>query len=335
MRLRNTGQLSTSGSGSGFWVVLAMLAMISVPAALTLHTVKSSAFQPLNQVVAGNSSPYGYTVSLLIFVVPIVTIAFWFLPQEHVRISKQAFWWTIGILFPLGAALDFFLAQFFFRYPNPGATLRIAAPALGHWVPVEEYLFYLTGFLAVLSIYVWLDGYWLKAFAVPEDDAQRTSFDRLLGFHATSLILAIVLVGGAIVYRRMAQPGTPGFPAYFTAQVVAVFLPSMGLYREVRRVINWRALSLTLFMILLISLLWEATLAIPYGWWSYQPTAMLGLYITAWDGLPIEAVILWIAVTYMTVLVYETIRCWHASGRPMGDALFRRRAAREARPIAR
>lgn len=331
MRMRNTGLSSMSGA----WVVLALLAMISVPAALTLHTVKSSAFQPLDQVVAGNASPYGYTVSLLIFVVPIVLIAFWFLPQEHIRISKRAFWWTVGILFPLGAALDFFLAQFFFRYPNPGATLRIAAPALGHPVPVEEYLFYLTGFLAVLSIYVWLDGYWLKAFAVPEDNAQRTSFDRLLNFHFTSLILAIVLIGGAIVYRRLAQPAAPGFPGYFTSQVVAVFLPSMALYRQVGRVINWRALSLTLFMILLISLLWEATLAIPYGWWSYQPTAMLGLDITAWDGLPIEAVLLWIAVTYMTVLVYETIRCWHASGRPMGDALFRRRTAGETRQVAR
>lgn len=335
MRTHDPGQPSTSGSGSGFWVVLAMLAMISVPAALTLHTVKSSAFQPLKEIVAGNPSPYGYTISLLIFVVPIVVIAFWFLPQEHIRISKRAFWWTVGILFPLGAALDFFLAQFFFRYPNSGATLRIAAPALGRPVPVEEYLFYLSGFLAVLSIYVWLDGYWLKAFAVPEDDAQRTSFDRLLGFHAMSFILAIVLIGGAIVYRRLAQPGSPGFPGYFISQVLAVFLPSMALYRAVNRVINWRALSLTLFMILLISLLWEATLAIPYGWWSYQPTAMLGLYIRAWDGLPIEAVFLWITVTYMTVLVYETIRCWHASGRPAGDALFRRRAAREARPIAR
>ncbi len=331
MSTRNTGQPSASGA----WVVLAMLAMITVPAALTLHTVKSSAFRPLNEVVTGNPSPYGYSVSLLIFVVPIVLIACWLLPQEHIRISKRSFLWTIGILFPLGAALDFFLAQFFFGYPNRNATLRIPAPALGRPVPIEEYLFYLTGFLAVLSIYVWLDEFWLNAFAVPVDDAQRTSFDRLIRFHATSLSLAIMLIGGAIVFRRLAQAGTPGFPGYFISQVLAVFLPSMALYRSVKGVINWRALSLTLFMILLISLLWEATLAIPYGWWSYQPTAMLGLYIRAWDNLPVEAVILWIAVTYITVMVYETIRCWHASGRSMSDALFRHKAAAEARPIAR
>jgi Lycopene cyclase len=320
MGTRRTGQPSPSGS----WVVLGMLAMISVPAALTLHTVQSSAFRPVSEVVAGDPSPYGYSVSLLIFVTPIVAIGFWLLRPGQARISQRAFWWTAGILFPLGAALDFFLAQFFFRYPNPGATLRIGAPALGGAVPVEEYLFYLTGFLAVLTIYVWLDSYWLQAFAVPDDDTQRTDFGRLLGFHPGSFLLAVVLIGGGIVYRRMAEPGSPGFPGYLTFLVLTALLPSIALYRAVNRVINWRALNLTLFMILLISLLWEVTLAIPYGWWAYQPSAMVGVYIRAWDNLPIEAVFVWISVTYMTVLVYETIRNWHASGRSMGDALFRR-----------
>jgi hypothetical protein len=38
--------------------------------------------------------------------------------------------------------LDFFFAQWFFVYPNLGATLGIPAPALGRYVPVEEYIFY-------------------------------------------------------------------------------------------------------------------------------------------------------------------------------------------------
>jgi hypothetical protein len=304
------------------WIVLAMLAMISAPAAVTLHTAKASAYQPLGQVVAGNPSPYGYSVSLLIFVVPIVLIAAWFLPQEHILVSKKAFWWTIGILFPSGAALDFFLAQFFFEFPNSKATLGVSAPALGRPVPVEEYVFYLTGFLAMLLFYVWLDGYWLEAYSVPDNDAQRTSFHRLLGFHAKSFIFAVALIGGAIVFRRVAQPGSPGFPGYFTFLVLLMLLPSIILYGVVNRVINWRALSLTLFMILLSSLLWEATLAIPYGWWAYQPRTMVGIYIRAWDNLPVEAVLVWMAVTFATVLVYETFRCWHASGRRARHAFF-------------
>lgn len=312
------------------WIVLAMLAMICAPVALTLHTVKASAYRPLNEVVSGSPSPYGYSVSLLIFIVPVLLIAFWFLPQDQIRISKRAFWWTVGILFPLGAALDFFFAQFFFSFPNPGATLGIPAPALGGSVPVEEYVFYLTGFLAVLLLYIWLDGYWLHAYSVPEDDTQRIGFKRLLGFHPTSFFLAIALIAGAVIFRKLARPDLPGFPSYLTFLVLTALLPSVILYGAIKQVINWRALSLTLFMMLLTSLLWEATLAIPYGWWSYQPKAMVGIYIRAWDSLPIEAVFVWIAVTYMTVLVYETIRCWHASGRRPRQAFFGKHLAGES-----
>jgi hypothetical protein len=79
-----------------------MLAMIVVPAALTLRTVRLSALNPAVATMPG-ASPYGYTVSLLLFIVPILVIAFWFLPQEGVKISKKSFWWTIGLLFPRGA----------------------------------------------------------------------------------------------------------------------------------------------------------------------------------------------------------------------------------------
>jgi hypothetical protein len=34
-------------------------------------------------------------------------------------------------------------------------------------VPGEEYIFYLTGFLAVLLLYVWLGGFWLAAYNLP------------------------------------------------------------------------------------------------------------------------------------------------------------------------
>ena len=41
--------------------------------------------------------------------------------------------------------------------PKPSATVGIRAPAIGGGVPVEEYLFYLMGFIAVLLMYIWLD----------------------------------------------------------------------------------------------------------------------------------------------------------------------------------
>ena len=49
---------------------------------------------------------------------------------------------------------------------------------------------------------------------------------------------------------------------------------------------------------------------------------MMGLFIGAWAGLPIEAVCVWIAVTYATVIVFEVIKLWQASERPLKDAFL-------------
>jgi len=296
-----------------------MLGMIAVPAYFTLHTVCVSS--PAIGI-SPDPSPYGYSVSLLLFIVPIAVIAFWFVPQEELKVSRKAFWWTIGLLFPLGALLDFLFANRFFRFPNPGATLGIKAPALGNWVPVEEYVFYFTGFVAVLLLYIWFDEYWLSAYSVPQTAAERSSFDQLLRLHPASLTLAIVLIVGAVLYRRYIAFDASGFPGYFTFLVLGALLPSAMLFPSTRPVINWRALSITMFMILLISLLWEVTLALPYGWWNFQDDAMLGLRITAWAGLPIEEVFVWIAVTWATVIVYEIVKRWKASGKAAKHAFL-------------
>ena len=296
---------------SSFHLVIAILAMIALPAALTLHTVRVS---PVVNAAVPNPSPYGYTISLLLFIVPILVIGLWLVPREDVKISKKSFLWTIGILFPLGALLDFFFARYFFTYPNPGATLRITAPALGGGVPVEEYVFYFTGFIATLLIYVWLDEYWLAAYSIPIDSETRTGFVRLLRFHPQSLFWAVFLIAAAAFYRCQFVPA-PGFPGYFTFLVVGAIAPSAALLRSAMPVINWRAFSLTLLVMLLISLLWEATLGVPYGWWNFQDSQMIGIRITAWSRLPIEEVCVWIAVTYATVIVYEIVRRWQSSGK--------------------
>src|SRR5271155_2871637 len=175
-------------------IVIAMLAMIVIPAAITLQTVHAPVpLIPVNQA----STPYGYTVSLLLFIFPIAFIAGWFLPSEELKIPRRAFWWTLLILIPLGCLLDFVFAQWFFDYPNAGAPLGVGAPALGRPVPVEEYVFYFTGFLAVLLLYVWLGEFWLAAYSVPDYPGEARSVRRLLQFHPTSLILAAALIGAA------------------------------------------------------------------------------------------------------------------------------------------
>ncbi len=116
------------------WIVVAMFAMVAIPAGVTLRTVRVPA---KFQVTSADPTPYGYTWSLLLFIVPIVAIARWFLPMKGLKIPQWAFWRTIAILAPLGFSLDFFFAKSFLRFQNPGATLRIKAPALGEWVPIE------------------------------------------------------------------------------------------------------------------------------------------------------------------------------------------------------
>jgi hypothetical protein len=294
------------------WIVLAMLAMIAVPAGITLHTVRAPA---VVQMTSSNPTPYGYTWSLLLFVVPIVVIGWWFLPSEGVRISQRAFWRTIWILVPCGFGLDFFFANCFFLFPNAQATVGIGAPALGGSVPIEEYIFYFTGFVATLLLYVWLNEYWLAAYRVPDYAGEARQVKRLLTFHPSSLIVGLALILAAMLYKKLRSPYSEDFPGYFTVLVIGGVIPSASFFPAARRCINWRALSLTIFMLLLISLFWEATLAVPYGWWGYQQKQMMGLFIGAWAGLPIEAVVVWIAVTYATTIVYEIVRVWQASGK--------------------
>jgi hypothetical protein len=301
------------------WIVLAMLAMIAVPAGITLHTVHVPA---IAQIPSQNPTPFGYSWSLLLFVVPIVVIGGWFLPSEGIRIPQRAFWRTIAILVPIGFGLDFFFANRFFIYPNAGATIGIGAPAIGGNVPLEEYVFYFTGFLAVLLNYIWLSEYWLPAYNVPDYPSEAKQIRRLLKFHPDSLLAGLALIGVAILYKKLCSPQPEGFPGYFTVLVIGGLVPSASFFPAARRFINWRAFSLTIFMILLISMFWEATLAVPYGWWGYQQKEMMGLFIGAWTGLPIEAVFVWMAVTYGTTIVYETVKIWQASGKLARHAFF-------------
>lgn len=331
---------SAGSPRSSYMTVIIVLAMLALPAILTLRQVRVSA---VIDVTSPNPSPYGYTVSLLLFIIPILALAFWLVPKDGVVVSKKAFSRTIALLFPLGVILDFFFAHLFLKFPNPAATLGIPAPALGHCehchifigtpdhivvgsVPIEEYVFYIAGFVFVLLLYIWLDEYWLAAYSVPGNAKERVDFRRLFQFHPASVVLGLLLIAAAISYRHffdIAHPQEPpGFPGYFMFLVVAALGPASVIFPAALPVINWRAFSLVLFVTLLTSLLWEATLGVPYGWWDYQHTQMVGIFVTAWNLLPVEAIIVWAAVSFQTVIVYEVVKRWQASGREIRHAFF-------------
>jgi lycopene cyclase-like protein len=281
-------------------IVFLLLMLIAVPAAITLTTVRVPGTLVID---SPDPTPHGYTVSLLLYIVPSLAIAFWLLPRERLKVPRKAFWITMGLLFPIGAGLDIVFAHWFFTYDNAGATLGIKVPVWHGWVPIEEFVFYFTGFLAVLLVYIWVDEYWLRKYQIV-----RTGSGKLFQFHWPSLVTGLLLIAAGVAYKRFA--GIAGFPSYFTFLVALALTPSSFLLPTARPLINWRAFTLTMLFSVMVSLLWEATLGVPYGWWGYQSHAMLGIFIGAWSNLPVEEVIVWLAMTYVVVIVFHTVKQW-------------------------
>ncbi len=296
-----------------------MAAVIIIPAALTLRTVEDPGTL---QIASPDPTPLGYTWSLLLFIVPLLAVAWWFLRHPDYSFQRGAFWRTVLVLVPLGFILDFLFGNTFFKFTNHGATLGIEIPAVGGGIPIEEFIFYLTGFMVVLLLYIWADEYWVAAYNVGDYPEEAGKVPKIVRFHVHSVVVGILLLVVAVIYKKFFSEVPDGFPWYFTYLVLASFIPSAGFLRSVQRFINWRAFSVTFFMMLLISLLWEATLGVPYGWWDYHHGVMMGVFIGAWRELPLEAVLVWLAVTYTSVIIYEVIKVWQASGKPALTAFF-------------
>lgn len=296
----------------------ALALSLLVASGVTLSTIREGADGAL-------TSAGGYTWSLLLWYLPCFVMLVWFVRRRNQTIQRPAFWTTLIALLVIGFGLDYLLAHAFFAFPNESAVLLPRAPALGEWVPVEEYLFYIGGFLFILLVYIWCDEGFLKSYNVPDYRAawQQSGRARVAEFDPWSILLALTIIGIAWLYKtRFAdgafRGGFPGYMAYLAAIGVA---PAIGLYRATRRFINWPAFSITFLTVVAISILWEATLAAPFQWWTYQPSQMTGIVVRAWHGLPIEAVVVWLAATFTTVIMYEAVKVWQASGGNLPQAV--------------
>ncbi|MFN0158333.1 MAG: hypothetical protein ACKVRP_09725 [Bacteroidota bacterium] len=302
-----------------FQIFFVMVALLVVPATITLRTVE----HPGVLVVSSeNPTPMGYAVSLLLFLMPLGCVAWWFLRHPGLRFPQKSFWWTIGVLTPCGFALDLLFGNDFFSFENTQSVIGIAVPAVGGPIPIEEFIFYSSGFMLILLIYIWCDEYWVREYNIPDYAEAARGIQRIVHFHATSLVLGAVLISAAIACKKVLNPSTDGFPWYFTYLVLAAIGPSVGFFETAKPFINWRAFGFTFFPVLLISLLWEVTLAVPYQWWGYKKETLIGISIGAWSNLPIEAVCVWLTVTFATVITYETIKVWHAMGTKALDAFL-------------
>src|SRR5436189_4472683 len=248
-----------------FYVVFAIAAALVVPAAIALRTVIHPV---ILQATSDNPTPLGYTWSLLLFVIPIAALGWWFACRPDLQFPRKAFWRTIAVLAPLGFVLDLLFGNAFFIFPNKSATLGLEIPAVGDAIPVEEFVFYLTGFMLVLLSYIWCDEYWMAAYNVPDYTAAAKGIPRIVRFHLTSVVLGVGLIAAAILYRKFVSGAADGFPWYFIYLVCASIIPSAGFFHTAQPFINWRTFSFTFFLLLLISLRSEVALASPYRRWE-------------------------------------------------------------------
>lgn len=295
-----------------FKVLVAMVVILTIPFILTLRTIQEP--RPLIGDFAANPSPYGYTWSLTLFILPVLVLATWILRRRESRTQKKAFWITAILLAASGVALDIFLGLTFFTFPNPRATLGITfwgysfADGWQKVIPIEEIGFYAFGIVAVLLVYLWGDEFWFGAYNIDDLPRKGTRFREVVSFHLGSAIFGVLIFALGWLYKRFgAHAYHDGFPGYFLFLTALAMTPSIVLFRVANPYINWRAFSLAFLFILLVSVFWEATIAVPYQWWGYQPRQMLGLLLNGFSGLPVEAAILWLGVTWATVIVYETV----------------------------
>ena len=294
------------------WASLAIV-VVSVGIAMSSTRAAPAPLYP------GGAGDYGYTISLILFVLPVGALLWWF-STHRARIDRHwsAFWWTFLIIVGLWSVLDILLARTFFRFPNPDATLGINVigfePGVG-WgpvVPIEEFAFYILGCAFLVLTYIWASELWF-----PEHTKDDTEYDaatariRVEGLlHWPSLGWGVGVIVLAVAYKAIDPFGAvvPGFPGYLTFMVLLVIVPTAMFFHTVLKFVNVRALVFTLQSMLLIAVLWEATLALPYGWWDYEHARMLGVFVQPWSNLPVEAVLLWGAAAWSNIAIYEVMK---------------------------
>ena len=245
---------------------------------------------------------------------------------------RRALWWTIGSIVFLGIVLDFLLGHLILRFEGCGATPSpyvACLPALSGSIPVEEILFYALGPAAIVLVYASADERWLRAYNPPDDLLDVRLIQLSPPLVATAAAAAAALV---IVWQVR---GT--FPAYAAFLAVAALLPAIVLYRGVHTLVNWPAFAVTTLYVLVTSIVWEVTLAIPRLWWGYEPDAMVGILVGAWSRpgapFPIEAAFVWLCIPFSTILSYECAKglMHHPGG--IRAALFGPREHPRATPV--
>jgi hypothetical protein len=254
--------------------------------------------------------PKSYLFSLVFWVLPIVVLLPDFLAETDSasgRRRRALLYSSLSIVI-LGIVLDFGFGRWILTFKADWYLFRVSG------IPIEEVFFYVLGPIAMLLVYAWGDEHWLKKY---NESTARLEYMRasppLLQFSPPIIGLALALLAAAIAVTSY-NVGHLAVPLYATFLIVTAFVPAIGLYRSVGDFVNWRAFGATEMWVIGTSLAYEVTLAIPLGWWGYQPEATMGVFIARWSSplslFPVEAVAVWIAAPFSCVLTYEWVKAY-------------------------
>jgi hypothetical protein len=249
-----------------------------------------------------------YFTSLALWGIPILYLwpVFRMITAEGTGRRRRALRWSAGTIVLLGVVLDFVFGHLTLQFPGcsepQGAgPYLLCLPALRGRIPVEELLFYAMGPVAMVLVYACADERWLSKYN-PADDLVDL---KLIQISPRLAVVAAVSALAALVLWRV--NGT--FPTYFAFLVAGAVLPAMFLYRTIGHLTNWPAVAVTVLYVVVTSLIWEVTLAIPRQWWTYEPSGMIGVTVSAWSRgdaiFPVEAAAVWLFGPFSSILIYE------------------------------
>ena len=294
-----------------FWLNLGWLVMLVVTVAVALGLD-----------AAGRLT---YFTSLVLWGLPILYLwpVFRMITTEGAERRRRALIGTAGTIVVLGVVLDCLLGFLTLRFPGCNGSAAPAPyvwclPAVGGRIPVEELLFYAMGPVAIVLVYACADERWLSRYN-PHDD--------LLDLRLIQLSPRLLLVAaGAALTALLLWRVNGTFPTYFAFLAAGALLPALFLYRAIGNLTNWPAFAVTTLYVIVTSLVWEVTLAIPRQWWGYEPSGMIGVTITAWSRgdaiFPVEAGFVWLFAPFSSILTYEFAKALTHHPRATRVALF-------------
>ncbi len=299
---------------------------------------------------SGYRKSLGYTYSLVMLFLPLAFLVYWYFRNRDLlglRALMGAMLRIVAFTSLTWILLDIFFANALFSFPDRDAHLhptllpgylwkgecstvwtlwKFPACYFPRSLPIEEVLFYLGGAALLAMMYMWASEDFYSAYTLPKDEyaKQAGKVGPLVHWNGRLILVGVVIAVAGILIKKFGpwHPYHDGWPYYLLAELLIVFIPLSALYTRVHAFTNTRAFVFVTFVHILVSVIWETTLALPLGWWNYQPEATMGIFVQAWSRLAVEACGLWLSVGWASMFIYESTKIKVVTGKSWREVLF-------------